>query len=78
MAASDDSESRGCVYKAKDRASDHRARDICLVFCRSCDGSGMSQKHAGSESVPKIIINDTVKIGQHFGNFKQQQFPSAV
>jgi len=38
----------------------------------------------GNESVPKIIINDTIKLfflnrNQHFGYFKPQQlFPSAV
>jgi len=36
----------------------------------------------GGESVPKIIINDTVtfvlKLQSDFGNFKPQHFPGAV
>jgi len=37
----------------------------------------------GKERAPKIIINDTIDLfllncNQHFGNFKQQQFPTAI
>jgi len=37
----------------------------------------------GNESVPKIILNDTIKVfllscNQNFGNFKPSQFPSGI
>jgi len=39
--------------------------------------------HVGNKSVPKSIINGTINLfflncSQHLGNFKPQQFPSAV
>ena len=56
-----------CFYTAAFEPADLRIRFLACVRITT----------TGNESAPKIIITDTIK-SAYFGNFKLQQFPSAV
>jgi len=47
-----------------------------------CPDSFVDRGTIGNETVPKIIVNNTINLflncSQHFGKFKPYQFPSAV
>ena len=64
-------------------ASDLSGDDFLLVFNSDLRSRSNRCRATGNESVPKTKTNDRIiffffNYNQHFGNFKPQQFPSAV
>ena len=71
------------IIKTNDnQVFENRSTFLKEAFLGDSTWADLPAMDIGDESVPKIVINDTIKVfflncKQDFGNFKPQQFPSA-